>query len=208
MWHSGLLALMVALPFVGALFAAVAFCWGLYSAFGLLGDFLWVYASDVGYGRADESIVDAGDPAAPLAEEPAPVAKGPAPHLVTTLEGRLTSALDAKDARLALSVYVAEADLADATLPPALLLRTGQAAASVDDLAFAIRALTAAGQHAVPDGAKALVIAARIFDERLREMDRARLLYESVVQRFPGTQAAQYAAQQLADQRFVRRSTH
>lgn len=182
---------------------ALAASYVFFATAGFLGALLQLHASELGWGRADESWVDLGDPNAPeLWEPPAPSDAGPVAASQSSLEARLTAALEARDAKLALEVYDAGAE-ADETLPPALLLRLGQAAASLSLYRQALQALTAAGRHGTPDASKALVIAARIFDERMRDTEAARRLFQQVVERFPGTQAADYSGRQLADPRFV-----
>lgn len=189
-------------PFVGFL-TALLVAWVFFATAALLGEFVRLYASELGYGLADASEIELGDPNAPAMYEPPPEPAKAAPIEASTLAGRLAAALDARDARVAVRIYNASPD-ADSTLAPALLLRVGQAAASLEQYGPALAALTAAGRHGEPESSKALVIAARILDERMRDLDGAKRLYQQVLQRFPGTQAAEFAARQLADTRFLR----
>jgi TolA-binding protein len=83
------------------------------------------------------------------------------------------------------------------------LTRVGQAAASIEEYSVALSALMLASHPDAPESAKPLVIAAMILDERLRDHGGAKRIYEQVVQRFPGTQAAEKARRELADPRFI-----
>jgi hypothetical protein len=166
----------------------------------VLAEFVFLDPEWFGWGRADESMVELGDPAAPAMEEDvAPVQ--PAKSMSTTLEGQIRAALDAKDAKLALTLFTSVPQ-AERQLTPPTLTRVGQAAAFLEEYSAALAALLAAAAPPVPESAKPLVIAAKILDERLRDLDGARRLYNQVLTRFPGTQAADYAKQQLADPRF------
>lgn len=190
--------------FIGTLLVSLLVVYAVFAACRLLGELLWLNPDVLGWGREDDAYVELGDPRAPEEETPVVVpvaAPTPTLQMNTSLTAQMQAALDARDVKLIMQLYTSNKN-ADGELPPPLLLRVGQAAASVSDYARALSSLSAAGRDPGPDGGKALVIAARILDERLRDVDGAKRMFTQVVERFPGTQAATYAAQQLADPRF------
>lgn len=100
----------------------------------------------------------------------------------------------------AVRTYAMLADLPPAALSPPQHLAVGQAAAARGDLATAVRALKVAASFAPdhPDAPRACVILARVYAERLGDVASADKLFRHVVQRYPGTPAAAFAAERLA----------
>ncbi|MFW6369226.1 MAG: tetratricopeptide repeat protein, partial [Myxococcota bacterium] len=85
-------------------------------------------------------------------------------------------------------------------LDPSVHLEVGRSAAGAGDMDLACAAMTAAAtldptHELVP---RAMVLLARLSGERLGDLARAEELYQDVLQRFPGTSAADFAKKQLA----------
>ncbi len=184
---------------------AVLASYGAYATFLLLGQAGWLHPEELGFGEAEDALVDLGDPEAPTPEDSAPekpAEPAPAPVPTASVESQLVALLDQREVAAALSLYRSVAK-GQEPISPSVLLRCGQAAASQNELALAMTALLAAGRGDGGDSAKALVIAGRVLDERMRDQSGAKRLYTQVLQRFPGTPAAQFAEKQLADPRFM-----
>ena len=115
----------------------------------------------------------------------------------TTVES-VTRALQVGDASGALSGYAALPDAQAALLSVEAHIAIGRAAVRTDP-SLAVRALRCAAtlhpQH--PEAPRAWVLLARLHAERLGDEPEARALFSHVVAQYPGTPAAQFAAQQL-----------
>lgn len=186
---------------LGLFLASLVATYTVFAVARLVGEIIWLNPDAFGWGRSDEAWVELGDPDAPALEAEVREATLPPVALNSSVGGQLQAALDARDVALIVDLFVkhnAEAQ----SLPPPLLLRVGQAAASVSEYATAMDALMAAGRGTGDESARALVIAGRILDERLRDHAGARRVYEQVIARFDGTPAAKWVREQLADPRF------
>jgi hypothetical protein len=99
----------------------------------------------------------------------------------------------------ALNHYV-DGGIRPGDVPPEQLLRLGQRAAGQGNYPLALSILDsivlANGAH--PIAGQAMVISARIHGERLGNTAQAQALYRRVVERFPGSEAADFASKQLA----------
>lgn len=184
------------------LLAALTGTAGLLAACAVGGALIYLRADELSWGRANEALVELGDPTAPAMYQPSEPAPAPASgqHLTST-DAQLEVALEAKDAALVTRLFNDDPAV-EQRLPGPTLLRIGQAAASVGDYSAALRALMRASLDQSDNGARALIIAGRILDERLRDTDGARRLFQQVLTRFPQTSAAVFAARQLAEPRF------
>jgi hypothetical protein len=95
-------------------------------------------------------------------------------------------------------ILYGSASLDDSQLPTQCHLAVGQAAATQGDFTLAIRALKAAakdqGDQISP---KAFVLLARVYGEKLGDLATAEKIYRHVVQRFPGSPAAQFAQSRM-----------
>lgn len=185
------------------LLAALVGTAGLLAACAVGGALIYLRADELSWGRANEALVELGDPSAPAMyepSEPAPAPAAPGQHLTST-DAQLEVALDAKDAALVTRLFNDDPAV-EQRLPGPTLLRIGQAAASVGDYSAALRALMRASLDQSDNGARALIIAGRILDERLRDTDGAKRLFQQVLTRFPQTPAAAFAAKQLSEPRF------
>jgi hypothetical protein len=133
------------------------------------------------------AAVGAGEP--PLEEPPAAPLTPP-----TTEIGR---ALAGQDLPRALSLYE-ESRQAAQGLAPDEHFAVGQAAANAGRYPLAVRALKVAAYSSHPVAPRALVILARVYGEGLRDPDSAERLFHETVKRYPGTAAAAFAQEQLA----------
>jgi len=99
----------------------------------------------------------------------------------------------------ALGTFAAKDDLAASEWSVPELVAIGQRAAARGRLSEAVRALKLAGslRPEDPDAPRACVILARLYAERLEDAGSAEKLFRYVVQRYPATPAAQFAAAQL-----------
>lgn len=187
--------------FIGTFVASLVASYAAFTTFRVLGELVWLNPEEFSWGAADEGWVELDDPGRPQVEDDRSVKASTAVSATVSFDAQMMALLDNRDARAATRLFK-ETPGAESQLPPATLLRLGQAAATVDENAVALTVLLGAGAGDSPEGAKALVIAARILDERMRDQDGAKRLYTQVTQRFPGTQAAEFARKQLADPRF------
>jgi hypothetical protein len=110
----------------------------------------------------------------------------------------LARAVQARDVLEALSLYAA-LDLPKTAIAPELHLFVGQAAATYEDYALAVRALESAADVAPDDpiAPRALVLLARVLGERMQEPARARDVYLYIVDRYPDTEASRFARARL-----------
>lgn len=186
---------------LGLYVASFVATYAVFAVARLVGEVVWLNPDAFGWGRADEAWVELGDPDAPALEPEAREVTAPPVALSSTVGGQLQAALDARDVALIVDLFVKHSAEAQ-SLPAPLLLRVGQAAASVNEYATAMDALLAAAKGSGDESARALVIAGRILDERLRDHAGAKRIYEQVIARFDGTPAAKWVREQLADPRF------
>lgn len=128
------------------------------------------------------------------------LAWNPPPSSDQPPEVAIAEAVAQENLDLAVSLYQANSTLSGRLLSPECHLAVGQGAAARGNFALAVQALKAAGSVNPdnPVAAKALVILARLYAERLGDGPAARQLYSFVVQRYPGTSAARFAQGQLA----------
>jgi tetratricopeptide (TPR) repeat protein len=110
----------------------------------------------------------------------------------------LARAVQARDVLEALSLYAA-LSLPKTAIAPELHLFVGQAAATYEDYPLAVRALESAADVAPDDpiAPRALVLLARVLGERMRELTRARDVYQYIVDRYPDTDASRFAQARL-----------
>jgi len=186
---------------IGSFGAGVAIAVGSFAICRALGELVRLHPEEFGWGRVDEAWVDLGDPDAPEME-PAVVEAAKRPTSVTSYEGQMTAALDAKDAPLAVRLFQS-VEGAESQLSPATLTRIGQAAAAIEVYTVALTALLAAALPETPESGRPLIIAAKILDERVRDHAGAKRLFQQALDRFPQTPAGEYARQQLMDARFI-----
>jgi hypothetical protein len=107
----------------------------------------------------------------------------------------LQQALATKDLAQVVALYAAATE----PLPAALHFEAGRAAAVAVNNPLALRAFKTFVQLAPQDplAPKALVMAARIYGERLGDAATAAKIYAHVVAKYPGTEAATFAQQRL-----------
>lgn len=185
----------------------------------MLGLLLYAYGDRVGYGVDAEFY----EPALPgvkprgkkrAAKVPAPEQREthrpelqrfagiqPAPAPVATpepLEARLARAVDANALDEALALYRRLPERPP-PLPAACHVAVGQKAAAEGDYTLAVRALKQVAQHSPEDplAPKSCIILARLYGERLGDEASARKLYQHVVRRYPGSDAARFAQSRL-----------
>ncbi|ATB37440.1 hypothetical protein CYFUS_002862 [Cystobacter fuscus] len=168
----------------------------------VLGLLLHTRGDALGYGASSEYLT--------------PVLPGAAPSTTLRVEGlglpeaetapppelriqELTQAVSARDIPRALALYAEIHFLPRAALPPAVHLFVGQAAASQQQHALAVRALEAAADSAPEDplAPRALVLLARVLGERMQEPGRAQEVYRYIVERYPDTDASRFARVRL-----------
>lgn len=127
-----------------------------------------------------------------LEPEPAPVA-APEP-----LEARLARAVDGNALDEALALYRRLPERPP-PLPAACHVAVGQKAAAEGDYTLAVRALKQVAQHSPEDplAPRSCIILARLYGERLGDEASARKLYQHVVRRYPGSDAARFAQSRL-----------
>ncbi|MGC4116388.1 MAG: hypothetical protein QM765_17790 [Myxococcales bacterium] len=108
----------------------------------------------------------------------------------------LQKAIAAKDLARVAQLYSG----AQEPLPAALHYEVGRAAGGAGNNALALQALKAVVQVAPQDplAPRALVLAARIYGERMKDAATAARIYSHVVARYPGTEAATFAQQRLS----------
>jgi hypothetical protein len=168
----------------------------------VLGLLLYTRGDALGYGSPSEYLT--------------PVLPGAAPSTTLRVKGlgvpeaetapppeqriqELTEAVGARDIPRALALYAALHFLPRAAIPPAVHLFVGQAAASQQEHALAVRALEAAADSAPEDplAPRALVLLARVLGERMQDPTRAQEVYRYIVERYPGTEASRFAQVRL-----------
>ncbi len=98
-----------------------------------------------------------------------------------------------------LGTFAAQSDELASARPTAELVAIGQRAAARGRLSEAVRALKLAGslRPHEPEAARACVILARLYAERLEDPASAQKLYRHVVRRYPASAAADFASAQL-----------
>jgi len=106
-------------------------------------------------------------------------------------------ALAARDLAQALSLYDA-ARGAPGPLTPDEHFAVGHAAADAGRFPLAVRALKVAAYSTGAIAPRALVILARVYREGMRDPDSAERLFHETLKRYPGTPAADFAREQLA----------
>lgn len=165
----------------------------------MLGLLLYVHGDRVGYG-VDSEFYEAALPGVkPQGRKRA--ARGSVQERHTPpspLESQVMQAVEANALDQALDLYRRLPE----RLPPlnaASHLAVGQRAATVGDYHVAVRALKQVGQYTPEDplAPRACVILARLYGERLGDAQSARKLYQHVVSRYPGTDAARFAQSKL-----------
>lgn len=115
-------------------------------------------------------------------------------------EDALARAIAVRDAARVVALYREELAAGLARLDAASHLAVGLAAASLGEDRLAASALQhacAAAPRDAPVAPRAHVLLGRILAERLGDAVGARRVYAQVVQRYPGTEAARFAASQL-----------
>jgi tetratricopeptide (TPR) repeat protein len=162
----------------------------------VLGLLLYTRGDALGYGDPGDYLTPLLD-AAPSTSLRAQDAQLPPPPPGARLQ-ELARAVQARDVLEALSLYAA-LELPKAAIAPELHLFVGQAAATYEDYALAVRALESAADVAPDDpiAPRALVLLARVLGERMREPARARDVYQYIVDRYPDTEASRFARARL-----------
>ncbi len=157
-------------------------------------------AAPDGAGAAPMAEAAPGQPAfqrsfEPIAlEEPPQAAPVPVPAAPSLAEA-LQRAIAAKDAAQVVALY---RDAREA-LPAELHFDAGRAAAASGEDRLALQAFKAVVTLSpdCPAAPKALVMMGRIYAERLGDPATAARVYQHLVQRYPGTEAAAFAQQRL-----------
>jgi hypothetical protein len=169
---------------------------GLYVPFVMarsLGLLVHVRGDDLGWGRSDdyEQAVLRGVEARgkPLEGRPLPVAEP---------DGDIAAALGAQDVPRTLALYQAARDPSSLDLTPAQHFAVGWAAAKAQDYALAVRALKIPAHSSDAIAERALLALAQVYADGLRDPDLAGRLYREAIKRFPGSEAAAFAAQRLS----------
>lgn len=106
-------------------------------------------------------------------------------------------ALHAQDLTQAMSLYETTRQ-APAELTPDEHFAVGHAAANAGRFPLAVRALKVAAYSTHAIAPRALVILARVYGEGMKDPDSAERLFHETVKRYPGTPAAEFAREQLA----------
>jgi hypothetical protein len=208
-------------PIVAPMVAEAISLYVPFVAARMLGLLLYAYGDRVGYGVDAEFY----EPALPgvkprgkkrAAKVPAPEQREthrpelqrfaglepkPAPPPVAApepLEAQLVRAVEANTLDEALALYRRLPERPP-PLPASCHLAVGQKAAMVGDYTLAVRALKQVAQHSPEDplAPKSCVILARLYGERLGDEASAQKLYQHVVRRYPGTDAARFAQSRL-----------
>lgn len=142
------------------------------------------------------------EPKAPVERAPVELTPERGPGSEPTAAQRVSLVLAAlKENQIdeAVAEYARVPEVADNWFSAESQLALGQAAAARGQYALAVRAWKHAAQRA-PDGPvapKACVLLARLYAERLGDAEAAGKLYRYVVQRYPDTEAARFAQEQL-----------
>jgi tetratricopeptide (TPR) repeat protein len=200
--------LWLRLPFLAALVAEFITCFVPIIMARVLGLLLYHRGDALGYGLASDYLVPVLGDTRPRAEPPAlrefpaVTAEAPAtaPLPLTEAISALAQAVEAHDASKALALYP---ELKEPRflkqVEPSHHLFVGQAAAAQGQYELAVKALESAADVA-PDGpaaSRALVLLARVYAERLQELERAESIYRYVVHRYPDTDASRFAQAHL-----------
>lgn len=171
----------------------------------VLGVLLYTRGDEFGQADARDYLVPVLPGAAPsttLRVEGMGITEPSAEHTFPAAQTRvreLNEAVHSRDVPAALSLYAELAFLPRAQITPEVHLFVGQAAATYGDLPLAVRALESAADVA-PENAiapRALVMLARVLDERMRELTRAQDVYRYIVDRYPDTEASRFARAHL-----------
>jgi hypothetical protein len=113
-----------------------------------------------------------------------------------TVTQQIEQALAANEEDRALTLYAAQAQPPELT--PQQHLVIGQAAVARNQHPLAEKALRAAAKNpAAPETPRAMVLLARVYAEKLGDVETAKKIFSFVVQKFPGTSAAQFASSKL-----------
>jgi hypothetical protein len=132
---------------------------------------------------------------------PAPGASNyvPATGIGATLEA-LRRAVDTNDVDRAVELYAAAPLFTPQQLAPAYHFAVGQGAATRGNYPLAVRALTAASETdpSDPIAPRAFVVLARVYGERMNDSRKADAIYQFVIERYPGTSAAQFALTRMS----------
>ncbi len=109
-------------------------------------------------------------------------------------------AVDANDVDRAVELYASAPEFAPHQLRPTYHFAIGQGAATRGNYPLAVRALTAASEAdpADPIAPRAFVVLARVYGERMNEPRKADAIYQFVIERYPGTSAAQFALTRMS----------
>jgi TolA-binding protein len=111
----------------------------------------------------------------------------------------VVEAVTARDTAGAVMAYEGLASSDRSGLAPEQHLFVGRAAASSGDFNLAAKAFESAADVAPdsPVAPQALVLLARLCDERMRNPERAQSVYRYIVHRYPDTDASRFAAKRL-----------
>jgi tetratricopeptide (TPR) repeat protein len=174
-----------------------------------LGLLLYSRGDALGYGAPSDYLEPVLGEARPLTQAPslreplAVLAEPPSPVLapITETLSALAQAVEAGDSNKALALYpeIQEPRLIK-QVDAAHHLFVGQAATAQGQYTLAVKALESAADVA-PDGpsaARALVLLARVYAERLREPERAVSIYRYIIHRYPNTDASRFAQAHLS----------
>jgi hypothetical protein len=209
------------IPILSSWLAAVI---GLYVPFVMarvLGLLLYVRGVDIGYGVAadyDEPVLPDAKPrgtppAAPdvgfgpvaagtraAGSAPAELAPGALPTPPPATPADVAAALERSDLPAAMALWERLDPEAHHALPPAAHVAVGRAAAAARDFHLAVRALRAAADVAPddPEAQRAWILLGRVYADKLGDVARARQIYGYVIERYPGTEAADFARAQVA----------
>ncbi len=123
----------------------------------------------------------------------------PATGIGMTLEA-LKRAVDSNDVDRAVELYAAAPLFSPQQLAPAYHFAVGQGAATRGNYPLAVRALTAASETdpSDPIAPRAFVVLARVYGERMNDSRKADAIYQFVIERYPGTSAAQFALTRMS----------
>lgn len=175
----------------------------------VLGLLLYTRGDAIGYGDPSDYLTpvlpESATPRTSLRVDPAPLtvqvpttATPGAPPPEARLQ-ELSAAVQARDIPQALALYSELSFLPKASIPPAVHLFVGQAAAAQGDNDLAVRALESTADSAPDDplAPRALVLLARVLGERMQEATRAQDVYRYIVDRYPDTDASRFAQARL-----------
>ncbi|MGQ0506617.1 MAG: tetratricopeptide repeat protein [Myxococcaceae bacterium] len=208
-----LLIMKIPVPFLSHWVAEVIELYPAFVMARVVGLLLYLHGDALDYGMADDyfepviateprgSLTLTGsarrdiDNLRPAPPEPTVAATG----IAATLE-EVKRSVDGNDVDRAVEIYSGAPQFAPHQLPSSYHFAVGQGAATRGNYPLAVRALTAASETdpSDPIAPRAFVVLARVYGERMNDARKANAIYQFVIERYPGTSAAQFALTRMS----------